>query len=244
MNRTDLTVLSLAGYANTARLLSAKLRRRYGWKGLCDSPLTGITRNPGTRLRPLGAGLGARRYRWPWARCLNIGTDGGGSVRIPAAFTGVFGFDLRPGAGFPASAMGALSHVGPLTRTLEDAAMMMNIMADSRDWSALPYDSLDYRTGLDLGMRNLSIALSLNLSYAKVAPEVASIVADAVGLGTGCRDRRGGSRLRRSQRNIQRALGFGCRAAGGKRAAGGRADLDPGLLRVAERGRKLTLAQR
>ena len=115
---------------------------------------------------------------------LNIGTDGGGSVRIPAAFTGVFGFKATFGRVpiFPPSAMGTLSHVGPLTRTVEDAAIIMNIItqADSRDWSALPTDSLDYRTGLDLGMRNLSIAFSPNLGYAKVAPEVASIVADAV----------------------------------------------------------------
>jgi aspartyl-tRNA(Asn)/glutamyl-tRNA(Gln) amidotransferase subunit A len=93
---------------------------------------------------------------------LNIGTDGGGSVRIPAGFTGVFGF--KPTFGrvpvYPPSAMGTLSHVGPLTRTVEDAAMMLNIMVlpDTRDWHVLPYDPWDFRTGLDLGVRHLSVA--------------------------------------------------------------------------------------
>ena len=137
----------------------------YGWKGLCDSPLTGTTRNPwGTSKTPGGSSGGAAASAALGMAHLNIGTDGGGSVRIPAAFTGVFGFKATFGRVpvFPPSAMGTLSHVGPLTRTVEDAAMMLNIMvqSDSRDWSALPYDPRDFRTGLDLGIRNLSVAFS------------------------------------------------------------------------------------
>ena len=157
----------------------------HGWKGLADSPLTGITRNPwDTSKTPGGSSGGAAAAAALGMAHLNIGTDGGGSVRIPAGFTGVFG--IKPTFGrapvYPPSAMGTLSHVGPLTRTVEDAAMMLNIMVlpDPRDWHALPYDPWDFRTGLDLGVRHLSVAFSPTLGYAKVDPEVAAIVANAV----------------------------------------------------------------
>ena len=156
-----------------------------GWKGITDCPLTGITRNPWDTSKTCGGSSGGAAVAASLGMgALNIGTDGGGSVRIPAAFTGVFGF--KPTAGripvFPASAFGTLSHVGPLTRTVEDAALMMNVMVqpDPRDASALPYDPWDYRTGLDLGVRHLRIAFSADLGFAEVDPEIAAMVADAV----------------------------------------------------------------
>lgn len=156
-----------------------------GWKGITDSPLTGVTRNPwNTSKTPGGSSGGAAAAAALGMGALHIGTDGGGSVRIPAGFTGVFG--LKPTAGrvpvHPASAFGTLSHVGPITRTVEDAALMMNVMIqpDSRDWYALAYDPWDYRTGLDLGVRWLRIAYSADLGYVAVDPEIAEIVANAV----------------------------------------------------------------
>ncbi|MEK9753427.1 MAG: amidase [Rhodospirillaceae bacterium] len=158
-----------------------------GWKGITDSPLTGITRNPwNTAKTPGGSSGGATVAAALGMGALHIGTDGGGSVRIPAGFTGVFG--LKPTAGrvpvHPASAFGTLSHVGPITRTVEDAALMMNVMIqpDPRDWYALPYDPWDYRTGLDLGVRHLRIAFSADLGYVDVDPEVAEIVVAAAKL--------------------------------------------------------------
>ena len=87
----------------------------HGWKGLADSPLTGITRNPwDTSKTPGGSSGGAAAAAALGMAHLNIGTDGGGSVRIPAGFTGVFG--IKPTFGrapvYPPSAMGTLSHVG------------------------------------------------------------------------------------------------------------------------------------
>ncbi|MBB53578.1 MAG: amidase [Magnetovibrio sp.] len=222
----------------------------YGWKGLCDSPLTGITRNPwDTSKTPGGSSGGAAVSAALGMAHLNIGTDGGGSVRIPAAFTGVFGFKATFGRVpvFPPSAMGTLSHVGPLTRTVEDAAMIMNIITqpDSRDWSALPHVSLDYRTGLDLGMRNLSIAFSPTLGYAKVAPEVASIVADAVKVleAQGAVIDEVDPDFDDPKEIFSAHWDLGAARLVEKVPQERRIEMDPGLLRIAERGWKLTLAQ-
>lgn len=86
--------------------------------------------------------LGRRRGRHRAA--LSLGTDGGGSIRIPAGFSGIFGH--KPSFGrvpaWPLSPFGTVSHVGPMTRTVEDSALMLNVIAepDARDWHALPYD--------------------------------------------------------------------------------------------------------
>ncbi len=114
----------------------------YGWKGVTDSPLSGVTRNPHDPSRTAGGssgGAGAAVARG--AGPLALGTDGGGSVRIPASFCGIFG--LKPTYGrvplYPASAFGTLAHVGPMTRDAADAALMLDVIGtpDARDWSAL-----------------------------------------------------------------------------------------------------------
>jgi len=157
----------------------------FGWKGVTDSPLTGITRNPWNPSKtPGGSSGGAAVAAATGMGALHIGTDGGGSVRIPASFTGVFG--LKPSYGrvpvAPAAIFLMLSHVGPMTRTVEDAALMLTVMAepDARDWYALPYDGRDWRVGLNDGVAGLRIAFSPRLGRARVDPEVARIVARAV----------------------------------------------------------------
>ena len=115
---------------------------------------------------------------------LSVGTDGGGSIRIPCAFTGLFG--LKPSFGrvpaWPLSPFGTVAHVGPITRTVTDAALMMNVLAlpDARDWFSLPNDTRDYRVGLDDGVKGLRVAYSANLGYAEVEPEVAALVKKAL----------------------------------------------------------------
>ena len=99
----------------------------YGWKGVGDSPATGITRNPwNTGTGPGGSSSGAAVCAALNLGCIHLGTDGAGSVRIPAAFTGVFG--LKPTYGrvpaWPTSTMGFLAHLGPLTRTAADPSTM------------------------------------------------------------------------------------------------------------------------
>lgn len=164
-----------------AVLLGRTATPEFGWKGVTDSPLSGITRNPwDTSKTPGGSSGGASAAAALGMGALHIGTDGGGSIRIPSGFTGTFGIKASFGRvpAYPASPFVSVSHVGPMTRTVSDAALMMNaiIEPDSRDWYALPYDPWDYRSGLELGVRHLKIGFSANLGYVDVDPEIASLV--------------------------------------------------------------------
>jgi aspartyl-tRNA(Asn)/glutamyl-tRNA(Gln) amidotransferase subunit A len=168
-----------------AVLLGKTTTPEFGWKGVTDGPLTGITRNPwNPKMTPGGSSGGGAAAVASGMGPLTVGTDGGGSIRIPCAFTGLFG--LKPSFGrvpaWPLSPMGTVAHVGPMTRSVADAALLMNVLSlpDARDWHALPYDARDYRVGLDDGVKGLRIAYSADLGYAKVDTEVASIVKKAV----------------------------------------------------------------
>lgn len=156
----------------------------FGWKCVTDSPLTGVTRNPWSRQRtPGGSSGGAAVAAAMGMAAINMGGDGGGSIRAPAAFCGVYG--IKPTYGrvprFPAESFIACAHFGPLTRTVGDAALAMSVITrpDHRDAFALPYDGRDYGIGLDDGVRGLRIAYSADLGYLTVDPEVAAIVGDA-----------------------------------------------------------------
>src|SRR5436305_12132332 len=157
----------------------------FGWIGVCHSPLTGITRNPWKLDRTTGGSSGGAAA----AALLNlghmhIGTDGAGSIRIPAAFTGVFGIKPSFGrvAAYPASPFSILAHVGPLTRSVADAALMLSVIGqpDERDMTAWNTPTPDYRIGLDDGVRGLRIAWSPRLGYfKKLNPEVEAATAKA-----------------------------------------------------------------
>ncbi len=164
-----------------AVLLGKTTAPEFGWKGTGDSPLTGSTRNPWNTAKTAGgSSSGAGVCAALNLGFLHHGSDGAGSVRMPATFCGVFG--LKPTFGrVPAWPHGALpmqSHTGPLTRTVDDAALMMTVMTefDHRDWLAPPPDGRDYRVGLENGVRGLRIAFSPNLGYVKVDPDIASAV--------------------------------------------------------------------
>lgn len=168
-----------------AVLLGKTTTSEFGWKGLGDSPLTGITRNPWNRDHtPGGSSGGSAAAAALSFGPLHVATDGGGSTRLPAAHSGVFGF--KPSFGrvpvYPASQNGTLFHVTPLTRTVRDAALLLDVIGgpDPRDWHALPPPGLHWRDGLDGGLKGLRIAFSLTLGYAEVGPEVAATVAAAV----------------------------------------------------------------
>ena len=156
-----------------------------GWKGVTDSPAHGITRNPWNLSRtPGGSSGGAAAAAALGMGSLHIGTDGGGSIRIPCAFTGLVGIKASFGRvpAWPASAFGTVSHVGPMARSMEDMVLMLNCMSgpDARDWYSLPYDGRDYLDGLEGGVAGLKIAYSPTLGYAKVDPEIAALVRKAV----------------------------------------------------------------
>src|SRR5690606_24289377 len=126
-----------------AVLLGKTTTPEFGWKGVTDSPLSGITRNPwNTQLTPGGSSGGAAAAVAAGMGYGAIGTDAGGSVRIPAAFTGLVGLKATRGriATYPPSALWTLGHIGPMTRDTRDAALMLNVIgrSDPRDWSSLP----------------------------------------------------------------------------------------------------------
>jgi aspartyl-tRNA(Asn)/glutamyl-tRNA(Gln) amidotransferase subunit A len=168
-----------------AVLLGKTTTPEFGWKGTTDSPLTGITRNPwNPAMTTGGSSGGAAAAAATGMGALAQGSDAGGSIRIPASFCGIYG--LKPTFGtvpaWPPSLFGNLAHLGPMTRTVADAALMMNVIArsDVRDWNALPDTGRDYLSGLDDGVRGLRIAFSPTLGYAQhVDPEVAAAVAQA-----------------------------------------------------------------
>jgi aspartyl-tRNA(Asn)/glutamyl-tRNA(Gln) amidotransferase subunit A len=169
-----------------AVLLGKTTTPEFGCKGETNSPKTGITRNPWDPTKtPGGSSGGTAAAVAAGMGPLSVGTDGAGSVRIPAAFCGNFG--LKPSFGrvpaYPLSPFGSVAHLGPHTMSVTDAALMMNVLKrpDARDWTSLPYDAHDYLVGLNDGVRGLKIAYSPTLGYAKnVDPEVAAAVDAAV----------------------------------------------------------------
>ncbi len=168
-----------------AILLGKTTTPEFGWKGVTDSPLTGVTLNPwDERLTPGGSSGGAAVAAALGMGTLNVATDGGGSIRIPAAFCGLFG--IKPTWGvvpvYPHSPAWTLWHQGPITRNVADAALMLTLIAqpDGRDWAAAPALGIDYSQDLDMGIKGLRIGYSGTLGYAKVDAEVAKLVDRAV----------------------------------------------------------------
>lgn len=155
------------------------------WKAVTDSALCGITRNPHDTTRTAGGSSGgsAAAVAAGFGPC-SVGTDGGGSIRIPASFCGVVGF--KPTHGriplFPASPFGPLAHAGPITRTVEDAALLTDILSlpDPRDPTALAPPLTTFRGALTREVVGMDIAYSKTLGYVTVDPEVGDIVDRAV----------------------------------------------------------------
>jgi aspartyl-tRNA(Asn)/glutamyl-tRNA(Gln) amidotransferase subunit A len=168
-----------------AVLLGKTATPEFGCKGETNSPLTGITRNPWDPSKtPGGSSGGTAAAVAAGMGPISVGTDGAGSVRIPAAFCGNVG--LKPSFGrvpaYPLSPFGTVSHLGPHTMSVRDAALVLNVLArpDARDWTSLEPDTRDYTAGLEDGVRGLRVAWSPTLGYAKnVDSEVAAMCAQA-----------------------------------------------------------------
>ncbi|MBP0496148.1 amidase family protein [Pararoseomonas indoligenes] len=159
----------------------------WGWKGVSEAPVYGVTSNPwkagyNAGASSSGAGVAAAVGYGP----LHQGGDGAGSIRMPAHFSGVYG--LKPTHGrvpnWPMSNNDLATHIGPLTRTVTDAALMLGAMAGPHPWdyTSLEAPAEDYAARLSASMRGRRIAYSPDLGHARVDPDVAAIVARAVGV--------------------------------------------------------------
>ncbi|MGJ9424498.1 amidase [Nesterenkonia halotolerans] len=174
-----------------AVLIGKTASPEFAWKGTTDSQRFGITSNPwdpsltaggssGGAAAAVGAGMG------PWA----VGTDGGGSVRIPAAFTGTVAIKATYGTVpmYPASPFGTLAHAGPMARTVTDTALLLDVISgfDSRDWSALPSPTRPFSADLasleadSSSLAGVRIGYSPTLGFGTNDPEVEQRVREAV----------------------------------------------------------------
>jgi aspartyl-tRNA(Asn)/glutamyl-tRNA(Gln) amidotransferase subunit A len=156
----------------------------FAFKGVTDSPLTGTTRNPwNVEMTPGGSSGGASASVAAGIGPLALATDAGGSIRIPASFSGVFGHKPSGGrvAMYPPTPYASLAGFGPIARSVKDAALMMACIAepDTRDWEADPRMPERFDRMLDADPKTWRIAFSPTLGFVDVQPEVARIVEEA-----------------------------------------------------------------
>lgn len=157
----------------------------FGCKGVGSSPLTGVTRNPWDLTKtPGGSSAGAAASIAAGVTTIGLGTDGGGSIRLPASLSGLFGIKGHFGRVpvFPTSATPTLAHVGPMARTVRDAALLLQAISgfDPRDPAAVAQPVPDFLRECDMPAKGLRIAWSPTLGYARPKPEILEIVARAV----------------------------------------------------------------
>jgi aspartyl-tRNA(Asn)/glutamyl-tRNA(Gln) amidotransferase subunit A len=150
----------------------------FGLKGFSDSPLTGVTKNPWhPGYTTGGSSAGAVAATAAGLGPLALATDGGGSIRVPSAYTGVVGFKPTFGRvpAYPAGFVGVPPHVGPITRSLEDAALLFSVIAqpDARDPFSAATGERDYRDALGRSWHRVRIGIS-TLGYADIDPEIAA----------------------------------------------------------------------
>jgi aspartyl-tRNA(Asn)/glutamyl-tRNA(Gln) amidotransferase subunit A len=166
----------------------------FGYSGVGHNPVFETTRNPwDLRMTPGGSSAGSGASVAAGISPFAIGSDGGGSIRIPAAHCGLVGFKasmgrvpLYPGCrderypGF--SSWESLEHLGPISRTVADSALMLSVIAgpDPRDRHTIPTADVDWTSGLGDGCKGLKIAYSADLGYLAVDPEVRQLVNEAV----------------------------------------------------------------
>lgn len=161
-----------------------------GWKAVTDSPLTGVTRNPhNPHVTPGGSSGGAGAAIASGCGPLALGSDGGGSIRVPASFSGVFGMKATFGR-VPQWPMGVhysdFSHYGPLTRSVADAALMLSVLEgyDPRDpYSFAPAESGAFLAG-PLPLAGLRIGVTEDFGFLPVDPEIRDAFRRAVAIAT------------------------------------------------------------
>ena len=152
----------------------------FGCKAVGDSPLTGLTRNPWDITKtPGGSSCGAAASVAAGMTPFALGTDGGGSIRVPCSLTGLFGIKAQFGRVpvYPVAATPTLAHVGPIARTVRDAALLLSVISghDRRDPFAIAGVVPDFLGACDQPVQGMRIAWSRTLGYANPDPEVAEL---------------------------------------------------------------------
>jgi aspartyl-tRNA(Asn)/glutamyl-tRNA(Gln) amidotransferase subunit A len=171
-------------HAAGAVMIGKTTTPEFGWKGVSQSPVSGITHNPwkhgmNAGASSAGAGAAAAAGFGP----LHQGGDGAGSIRMPAHFCGVYGF--KPTYGripvWPMTNNDQATHIGPLTRSVADAALMVQAMVGPHPWDHTTQEAppQDYASRLGASMNGKRIAWSPDLGHARVDPDVAAVVDQA-----------------------------------------------------------------
>lgn len=132
-----------------AIILGKTASPEFGHKGTTQSLKYGNTNNPwNLDLNAGGSSGGSSAAVASGLGPASIGTDGGGSIRIPCSFCGLFGHKPTFGRipAYPISPFGTIANLGPISRTVKDSGLIMNAIANSdiQDWYSLPNEKKDY----------------------------------------------------------------------------------------------------
>lgn len=160
----------------------------FGFKNATDNLIFGATKNPWNLEKTPGGSSGGAGAAEATGLCiLAQGSDGGGSIRHPSSFCGLYGLKLSYGRvpNYPQERLFGefLKHIGPIVRHVKDAALMLDVMKGPHDGdkNSLPADNLSYLDEIDEKPKKLEIGYSLDLGYAKaIEPEVEKSVLDSV----------------------------------------------------------------
>ncbi len=166
----------------------------FGYVAVTDNPVFGATRNPWDLTKTPGGSSGGSTVAVATGMCpFEIASDGGGSIRIPASFCGVYGIKASMGRvpAYPGcrderypgvSSWDSIEHIGPVSRTVADSALMLSVIAgpDDRDRHSLPAAAFDWMATLRGDIKGLKIAYSPDWGYAAVDPQVRHIIEQAV----------------------------------------------------------------
>ncbi len=161
----------------------------FGYKGETDNLIFGVTKNPWNLERTTGGSSGgAAGAVASGLGPIAIGSDGGGSIRLPSCFCGIYGFKSTFGR-VPQSGMkllgylGTFTHKGPLVRYVKDAALTLDIIAgqDDSDRYSVPKPKYSYLEKIDEKPTRLKIGYSLDLGFAEALdPEVEKSVLNGI----------------------------------------------------------------
>jgi aspartyl-tRNA(Asn)/glutamyl-tRNA(Gln) amidotransferase subunit A len=173
---------AVAALRSSGAVIVGKTRTpQIGWKAVTDGPGVPTTTNPWDPTLTAGGSSGGSAAAVALGLVpLALGTDGGGSIRIPGAFCGVAG--LKPTWSrvpqWPPSPFGLLSHTGPMARTVADVALGLDVLArpDPREWASLPAPPGSYAEEASGGLEGVRVAFSADLGYVRVDPEIARLV--------------------------------------------------------------------